>query len=607
MRGEPIFRPVARLLVGTTLMMYAVISLARPDIQSSWSNKYPSSTSDDMGCQLCHQSAGGGSPWNAYGWELRSVYNTNGFNIDAAFDTVRNLDLDDDPISATVLDDIRANLQPGWTNGPNNTIYPSLGSPTTGQSPPSPPMTTALDFPSGVADPIADISVGTVSVDLVEVATGFNAPLRAVKAPGIDGSLFVVEQTGKIFRVELSTGDKTLFHDVGNDLVNINAGYDERGLLGLAFHPSYQSNGLFYTYQSEPVRASQDGVVDFLAGDPPATPQHRSMVVEYRASNASCNSSVSKVKNLMVVDQPQSNHNGGDLVFGPDGFLYISLGDGGGANDQGPGHNFNGAGRDNTSALGSILRVGVSGNNSLNGNYGIPPDNPFISNGDTGLDEIFAFGFRNPFRMSFDANTGDLYVGDVGQNQVEEIDVVINGGNYGWNWKEGSFFFYYPSVGNFVSNGSAPGAPPSLEDPIGEYDHGDGISITGGYVYRGSEVMSATGRYIFGDFSGPNFGSGSGRLMELNLATNVISELNTSSSLAGYLTGFGQDANNELYAVVNNEFNPSGVDGKLIRIANLGQAPTFPLGENESPQCPPQEEMCFPILASNGRVANICL
>ena len=503
------------LLLGFLMLGFSSLVIARPDIQSSWSNKYPNSTSDDMGCQLCHQSAGGGSPWNAYGWELRSVYNSNGFDIDAAFDTVRNLDLDGDPLNATVLDDIRADLQPGWTVGANNTIYPAMGAPITGQPPPMPPATTALDFPAAVVDPIADISVGAVGVDLIEVAGGFNAPLRAVRAPGIDGSMFVVEQTGKIFRVDLNTGVKTLFHDVSSDLVSINLGYDERGLLGLAFHPNFQNNGLFYTYQSEPVRASQDSQVDFSTVAPTFAPQHRSMVVEYRASNPSCNSGVTKRKTLMIIDQPQGNHNGGDLVFGPDGYLYISLGDGGGANDQGPGHNFNGTGRDNTNVLGTILRIDVLGTNSSNGHYGIPNNNPFSGNGDPGVDEIFAFGFRNPFRMSFDALTGELYTGDVGQNQVEEIDLVTSGKNYGWNWKEGSFFFYNPSSGNFVSNGVAPAAPVSLENPVGEYDHGDGISITGGYVYRGSEISGGVGRYIFGDFSGPSFGSGSGRLMEL--------------------------------------------------------------------------------------------
>lgn len=597
---------ILRCLSVVFLLIYAALSIARPDFLGEWNSKYPNSNSNDMGCQLCHANTGGGSPWNGYGWEIRSIYRSNNFDIEAALDAAENIDLDGDPIAATALDDIRAGFQPGWTEGANNTLY-AVGSQTTGNSPPIPPATTAIDFPTAVINPIPDITLGAVDLALIEVATGLNAPVRTVRAPGIDGSLFVVEQTGKIYRVDLITGVKSLFLDVSQDLVDVRAAYDERGLLGLAFHPNYQINGLFYTYQSEPVRVEQDGMVDFSSLSPSATPEHRSMVVEYRAADASCNSSISKLETLMIIDQPQSNHNGGDLAFGQDGYLYVALGDGGGANDQGPGHNFNGAGRDNTNVLGSILRVDTAGANSANAKYGVPNDNPFTANGDAGVDEIFAYGLRNPYRMSFDATTGQLYTGDVGQNQVEEINEVVSGGNYGWNWKEGSFYFYYPGGVNFISNFAAPGSPINLLEPIGEYDHGDGISITGGYVYRGNEITEAAGHYVFGDFSGPNFSTPSGRLFYLNLDTNVVNEFDLSVALTGYVTGFGQDSNNELYVVTNDQFNPSGVEGKLLRLANPASAPSFPGGEGESAQCPAEDEMCVPIRTTSGAVSIICL
>jgi len=579
-----------KLFFGLALVAYATSLLARPVFFAAWADKYPNSNSDEIGCQLCHVNVAGNSPWNVYGWEFRNAYDANNFDVNAALNALEGLSLDGDPTGATVLDSIRAGLQPGWTEGPNNTFFHALAAPEPGNLPPEAPATTAYDFPAAIADPIPSINLGAITLELAEVATGFNAPVQAVRAPGIDASLFVVEQTGKIFRVDLATGNKSLFLDVSADLVDINLGYDERGLLGLAFHPNYQGNGLFYTYQSEPARSEQDSLVDFSTVAPTIAPNHRSMIVEYQASNPASNSSISKLDTLLIIDQPQFNHNGGDLAFGPDGYLYISLGDGGNADDQGPGHNANGTGRDNTTVLGSILRIDTSGSNSANSKYGIPNDNPFIADGDAGVDEIFAYGFRNPYRMSFDAGSGALYTGDVGQNQVEEIDKVVKGGNYGWNWKEGSFYFYHPGGSNLISNISAPGAPSDLVEPIGEYDHGDGISIIGGYVYRGSEISGAEGHYIFGDFSGPNFITSTGRLFYLNLNTNVISEFNIPDALAGYITGFGQDSNNELYIVTNDQFNPSGVEGKLWKLFST-----------------PSEELCVPIKTASGAVTVICL
>jgi glucose/arabinose dehydrogenase len=576
------------------------------DFRNTWQSIYPESNSDDItsgdGCQLCHQNADGMEPWNPYGWEIRSEYRRNGFLIEEAIRSVEFFNDDSDPIGATSRDEILADFQPGWTVGPVNTVTMADGTEIGNQPPPTIPNTTALDFPTAVTDPIPSIVPGAISIQLHEVAGGFNAPVKAVRSHGIDGSLFVVEQKGKIFRVDLLSGDKTLFHDVGSDLVSLSTtGNDERGLLGVAFHPQFANNGLFYTYQSEPVREHQDASVDFSTVAPDRLPQHRSMIVEYRADDPSCNSRIVKQDTLIIVDQPQGNHNGGDIAFDSSGYLFIALGDGGGANDQGPGHGLRGTGRDNTNVLGSILRIDPLGDNSVNGKYGIPADNPFLL--DSGEDEIFAYGLRNPYRMSFDADTDDLYVADVGQRKIEEINIVTNGGNYGWNWKEGSFSFYNPETGSYVSGVAAPGEPNDLVDPIAEYDHDDGFSITGGYVYRGSQIPVLQGRYIFADFFR--------RMFYLDAGNNVLEFL--GDGVSDFVAGFGQDSDNELYALTRIDSTPAGMQGKLQKIVVPGRVYSSPIAGDESAMCPPgppgppDESICIPIKTTNDKIATICL
>jgi glucose/arabinose dehydrogenase len=347
------------------------------------------------------------------------------------------------------------------------------------------------------------------------------------------------------------------------------------------------------------------------------------MVVEYKASDASCNSSIRKQKTLLIVDQPQFNHNGGDLAFGPDGYLYVSFGDGGGADDQAPdgapsldiGHGLLGNGRNNTNPLGSILRLDVSGANSANGKYGIPPDNPFTALGNDGLDEIFAYGFRNPYRFSFDRlcfqtgkNCTTLIAADVGQNKLEEIDNVVKGGNYGWNWKEGSFFFIdLINSEAFLTDDEPPAVPNDLIDPIGQYGRSIGISVTGGYVYRGNAIAALTGRYVFADFFRP---SSDRDLLSLDptdsLATQSIKEFN--QTVSGNVTGFGQDADGELYIVTNASFgNPLDIQGTLQKIIPLGATFSAPDSTNESAMCAPSEDICFPVKLKNGSVSLICL
>ena len=290
-------------------------------------------------------------------------------------------------------------------------------------SPPAPPPP-----PGPITEPIAR---GNIEIRLTLVAEGFASPVWGTHAPNDSTRLFVVDQIGTVESIDLSTGQVTPFLNVSNRiLLSQDLEADERGFLGLAFHPGYASNGLLYTFTSEP----DSGVTDFPLPIG-RTPDHQSVIAEWRVNNPANPGEVvdaTSRRELLRIDQPYSNHNAGALVFDNDGFLLISLGDGGSLGDP------DGNSQNTANLLGAILRIDPDGNNSSNGNYGIPTTNPFI--GLPGfLDEVFAFGFRNPFRISVDRISGDLWVGDVGENNIEEVDRVTAGGNYGWNTKEGSF------------------------------------------------------------------------------------------------------------------------------------------------------------------------
>lgn len=302
------------------------------------------------------------------------------------------------------------------------------------------------------------------------VATGFSRPVFGAAAPGDSGRLFIVEQrpttSGRIRILNLDTGtiNPTPFLSVtvsGSSQVG-----DERGLLGLAFHPDYANNGLFYVNFTNAVGSTE--------------------VREYqRLNNDQANAASGRT--LLTIGQPFTNHNGGWMGFGPDGFLYIATGDGGAGGDPG-----NRSQDITNQLLGKMLRIDPLGDNSSNGEYGIPASNPFV--GVTGDDEIWAYGLRNPWRCSFDSMTGDLYIADVGQNAREEIDVQLasssGGENYGWRRREGTIA--YPGTGG--------GTLPSAINPIYNYVWGStGRSVTGGYVYRGP-IGEIQGHYFFADY-----------------------------------------------------------------------------------------------------------
>ncbi len=322
-----------------------------------------------------------------------------------------------------------------------------------------------------------------------------------------DGSnrLFVVEQRGMIwgFENDPAVTSKTVFLDI-RDRVN-DAG-NEEGLLGLAFHPDFATNGYFY--------------VDYTASNP-----RRTVVSRFKVSDQDSNVAIPDSEFIILeVNQPFSNHNGGQIVFGPDSMLYIALGDGGSGGDP------FGNGQNLATLLGSILRIDV--NHTQPGlHYAIPPDNPFAGNTEGYREEIYAYGLRNPWRFSFDPITGQMWCGDVGQNAWEEIDLITAGGNFGWNIMEGNHC-YEPPSGCDVTG---------LVLPIWEYFHNSGnISVTGGFVYRGPGVPSLQGKYVYADF-------GSGRIWALDYSdmNNPVNSLVVDAPFN--ISSFGVDDANELY------------------------------------------------------------
>lgn len=441
----------------------------------------------------------------------------------------------------------------------------------------------AADFDP--ADPIvAPIEIGPVEVRLEEIAGGLTAPNLGLAAPGVPTQLYVVDQAGRIVTIDLDTQAQRVFLDVGARLVPLGASGpgsgDERGLLGLAFHPGYAANGLVYTYTSEPVAGS----ADFSTIPDGAAANHQSVIIEWRVpdpANPDAVVDTSSARELLRLDQPQANHNAGALLFDADERLYIALGDGGGAGDAGPGHGEAGNGQDLSSPLGSILRIDPAGEGSANGRYGIPPDNPFF--GGPEVQEIWAWGLRNPFRMSFDRDTGELWLADAGQRAIEEIDRASAGDNFGWNHKEGSFFFAGDSVTDVD-----PGVPAGLVDPVAEYDHDEGVAVVGGFVYRGSAIPALAGRYVFGDFAGG--GAGSGRLFYLDEG-DVIRGLDVgggSDATPMTVNGFGEDAAGELYVMGNATGRPFGETGRVLRLTPV-EGPPASGGEPTPPAAPPTQ------------------
>ncbi|GAC1418011.1 MAG: PQQ-dependent sugar dehydrogenase [Acidobacteriaceae bacterium] len=454
-------------------------------------------------------------------------------------------------------------------------------------------------------DPVpATIPASGITIALQPVMSGLVQPTAGAVAPGDPDHLYVADQIGKVWAIDLSRHNPQaprLFLDISSQLVTLGLGpakYDERGLLGIAFHPNFRHNHLFYTYASQP----PSGPATFSTLPPGITPNSQNVLKEWRVFELSEDTFIadaSSARVVLSVDKPQFNHNGGALMFGPDRLLYLSVGDGGGSNDSGVGHADAGNAQTLTrgNVLGKILRIDPLGHNSGNGQYGIPAGNPFVGVPTfMGQPEIFAYGFRNPWRMSFDSTTGRLLAGDVGQNDIEEVDIVHKGLNYGWPIKEGTFLFdgFLPGrKGTGYVWQNSPGSPAGLVDPIAEYDHGDGElaplhsgvhvrqAIIGGFVYRGENVEALQNKYVFGDY-GTNSSPIQGHLYILRGAGNQIQELAVQgrSPLGLAVLGFAQDHEGELYLLGSQTGTVLGTTGVVMRITEASTPETDHNGDN---------------------------
>ena len=380
-------------------------------------------------------------------------------------------------------------------------------------------LSVAAIFLSFKTPNISGQTQSAYSVDPAFPKLIFKQPVGIV-APG-DGTnrLFVIEQSGviRVFENSPTIAESTVFLNISTQVLFSG----EQGLLGLAFHPNYELNGYFY--------------IDYVAGNP-----LRTVIARYSVSLSNPNQAMENSELVMLeVNQPFSNHKGGQIAFGDDGYLYIGLGDGGSGGDP-----FGNA-QNRSTLLGKILRINVD-SPSQGRNYSIPPDNPYSGNALGYKEEIYAYGFRNPWRFSFDSPTGRLWTADVGQNQREEIDLVEKGKNYGWNIMEGALTY---------SSGSQVG----LELPLWEYNHTEGIAVIGGFVYHGSTLTGLNSKYIYGDY-------GSGKVWSLQYDGGVpVNTLLADTDLN--ISSFGVDERNELY------FCSLGGEIYLLR-ANVSEVPS---------------------------------
>lgn len=340
-----------------------------------------------------------------------------------------------------------------------------------------------------------------------------------------DGSnkIYVVQQQGQIyvFANTSSVSERRLFIDLSSRVSQFGG---ETGLLGLAFHPGYSHNGYFYVNYT----SSSSGPL-------------QSFVSRFKVSSTNPDSALTESELiLLTVDQPFSNHNGGNIRFGPDGYLYVAFGDGGSGGD--PQNNA----QNRSTLLGKILRIDVNAG-SQGRNYAIPPTNPYVSNTLGFREEIYAYGLRNPWKMSFDREGGTLWTGDVGQNLWEEIDTIVAGGNYGWKKTEGRAC-YSPSSGCDTTG---------LMTPVWVYAHSQGnISVTGGYVYRGSTLPALRGSYLYGDY-----GSGMIWALSFNGSGSPINQLIVDSPYL--IASFGEDQTGEIYVL-------SYSDGRIYKVTQTG-------------------------------------
>jgi len=422
------------------------------------------------------------------------------------------------------------------------------------------------------------------TLQLKPVAVGqFFSPTSVVHAGDGSGRLFIADQRGKIHILEDGAVLPVPFLDLSSKLTP-ELSYDERGLLGLAFHPDYgiegaPGEGRFYVFYTAP------------SPDAPGTGTNpvncRSVLAEYRVSSTNPDlADPLGERVLMSFNKPQANHNGGQIAFSPvDEMLYVAIGDGGGSNDSGPGHTGTGTAsilgnsQDLTKLLGKLLRIDPLGTNAPGGQYGIPADNPFVLSDVPSIDErkeIYAYGLRNPWRFSFDRG-GDhrLFLADVGQGNFEEVNLITAGGNYGWRRFEAftEVFPTTPAAGPFIPPVAAY-AHPSTTNPGSLLKIG--LSVTGGYVYRGAAIPALQGKYVFADWS-TSFSTPNGTLLGLEETTPgsfTLSQLDIvgGNPIGRYVPSFGEDEEGELYVATRTMAAPSAPEpgglpsGQLFKI-----------------------------------------
>ncbi len=415
-------------------------------------------------------------------------------------------------------------------------------------------------------------------LELELVAEGFTSPVNLISPPG-DDRIFVVDQVGLIHIMDAEGNvQPEPFLDARSRMATFRPGFDERGLLSMAFHPNYERNGRFFVYYNAPLRPGSLAALN-----------NTMTISEFRVSRTDPNrADPLSERKVLEIDDPAFNHNGGQIAFGHDGYLYIGIGDGGASNDQGPFHPPMGNGQDITTLLGAVLRIDVNDDDGRG--YAVPADNPFVgglelaNDNDAGIvwsglasgqgarDEIYVWGLRNPFRFSFDRETGDLWIGDVGQGMFEEHNRVTEPGNLGWRIREGNSCFNRETSSEpleecaDVGPRGEPLVPPTIvyEHAGGHPETGLGISTTGGYVYRGSAIPELVGSYVFGDWSN-SFSAPTGKLF---VATEEGGdwEIVLDRALDQFVLALGQDSAGELYVLTTENSGPQGETGKVWRI-----------------------------------------
>ena len=366
----------------------------------------------------------------------------------------------------------------------------------------------------------------SITLNVQQVAGNLEA-LTDIAFPG-NGDIWVTEQKGQVRVIRKGKLLDAPLLDLKDKMIKVNNGYEERGLLGITLHPQFKINRKFYVFYSAPSKNKLD---------------HRGVLAEYKLPMKPGNIDPNTGRIILTSEHPDGNHNGGCIKFGPDGYLYVSFGDGGGQGDK---HGEIGNGQKMDTWLGKILRININSKTT----YSVPKDNPFIGRKNI-KPEIWAYGFRNPYRFSFDKVSRALFTGEVGQDLWEEVDIVKKGANYGWRLVEGTHC-YNPATGCNING---------ITMPIHEYSHKTGVSVIGGFVYNGPSIPSLKSKYIFADWTGPFF------YLQKSASKWLKGNIKLQNLPTGLkITGFGEDTSGELYFLTNPDTGPGNSKGFVYKI-----------------------------------------